>query len=158
MTRVRSLALMLTLAVPAVASAQSTGHQHQQGQHVQQMMMGQMAQMEQMVDQMARMHEQLRALQEHMSPMLQMNDTQRMQHQQMRGMIGAMTEMAGQMHVATTRMVDLARMVDTQGNAGMQRDLHELQTHMQRMIESMAASMELVKELYDEIAGGGGAR
>lgn len=151
-----ALSLALVMTVPAMGSAQTgMSHQRHQGQ---QQMMGQMQDMGQMMQQMAAMHEQLRGLQDRMGSMMQMGvPAHDMQHQQMRDMMGAMTETAGQMHMAMSRMAEMA------GNpamtADMHQDLQELQSHMQRMTEGMAAGIEVMKRLQDRMSGShGGTR
>lgn len=155
MNRIGALALAFMMAVPSLGSAQSgMGHQHQQGQ---QQMMRQTQRIGQMMQQIATIHEQLRGLQDRMGPIEPMGQqiggaSHAMQHQQMRDMMGAVTEMAGQMHMALTSMVEMS------GNPAMTADLHEdlqeLGTHMQPITEGLAAGLEVMKRLHDRISGG----
>lgn len=85
-----------------------------------------------------------------------MTETEHLQHEQMRGVTEAMSQMAGQMRSALTRMTEMAEGPATHLGTAMHQDMEELHRHMQQMTEGMEASLEVLLRMERGMEGGVG--
>ena len=145
--------LLSLLAVPVAVSAQAMDHDHHQGQQ----QMPQMEKMQQMVQQMSQMHEELLGLQGHMDQMM-VKGAQQAHHSQIKGVTEAMGQMAGQMHLAMVRMMEIAGGEAMHQDPAMHQDMEQWQEHMQKMTDGMEASLEVMRRMHTRSSEGGGGR
>ena len=66
--------------------------------------------------------------------------------------------MAGQMHTAMMRMVEMTEGPAMQQDAAMHQDMEQLHEHMQGMTEGMESSIEVMQRMHTRMGGGEGGR